>query len=126
MKVLRLLALLTPVSALVAPQVDYATIDPTLVPAFGIVPGIPSTSQPGSYQGANGTNIPCPCPPDRDTFVQRLEQFNAVGKAFDLPLNFSTDVSDMTAATQLGRVDAERFTIGIRPCFNSSFGFSKF
>ena len=106
MKPLHLLGLLTPILAVPAPQADYVTIDPTLIPAFGIVPGIPSTSQPGSCQGANGVNIPCPCPPDWDAFVQRLEQFTSAGKAFDIPLAFSADVSDMSFATQLDRVDA--------------------
>jgi hypothetical protein len=106
MKPISLLTLLTPILALPAPQTDYVAIDPTLVPAFGIVPGIPSISQPGSCQGANGINIPCPCPPDRDEFIQRLEQFSSAGKAFDIPLSFSTDMDDMSYATQLERVDA--------------------
>jgi hypothetical protein len=106
MKAFHLLALLSPIAALPAPPTADAMVDPILVPAFGIVPGIPSTTQLGSCQGANGIDIPCPCPPDRDAFIQRLEQFNAVGRAFDVPLNFSTDLSDMTLATQLGRVDA--------------------
>ena len=111
MKPISLLTLFTPVFALSAPRADYVAIDPTLVPEFGIVPGIPSTSQLGSCQGANGINIPCPCPPDRNAFIQRLEQFASVGMAFDVPLNFSTDIGDMSYATQLDRVDACLITL---------------
>ena len=101
-----LLAFLAPIFALPAPQGDYVTIDPILVPEFGIVRGIPSTSQPGSCQGANGINIPHPCPPDREAFGQRLEQFSAEGEALDTPLNFLRNATDVSYVTQLNRIDA--------------------
>jgi len=82
------------------------TIDPSLVPAFGIQAGVPSASQPGSCQGANDINIPCQCPPSTDAFIQRLQQFAAAGNAFGIPITFSTDVSDMSVQTQLNRINA--------------------
>ncbi|KIW86678.1 uncharacterized protein Z519_12733 [Cladophialophora bantiana CBS 173.52] len=107
MKVAEILALAAPIFAIAAPQDGYdSPIDSVLVPTFGIVRGIPSSSQPGSCQGANGINIPCLCPPDMDAFIQRLEQFTSAGKAFDIPVKFSRDVNDMSVATQLDRVNA--------------------
>lgn len=106
MKVVYLLALVGPIFALPSPQTEYNTIDPTLVPTFGIISGIPSTSQPGSCQGANDVDIPCQCPPNSDAFIQRLDQFTSAGNAFGIPINFSTDVNDMSVETQLDRINA--------------------
>lgn len=106
MKITVLLALAAPILALPAPQTEDITIDPSLVPAFGIVPGILSVSQLGSCQGANDINIPCSCPPSIDAFIQRLEQFTSAGNAFGIPLSFSNDVGDLSGSTQLDRVNA--------------------
>ncbi len=108
MKIAGVLALVAPIFALPRPQAGdtTSTIDPTLVPAFGLVAGIPSTSQLGSCQGSNDVNIPCSCPQDMGAFIQRLEQFSSAGNAFGIPVTFSDDVNDMSVATQLDRVNA--------------------
>ncbi len=106
MKILSILVLAAPLFAHPAPQADYDTIDAELVPTFGIVAGVPSVSQLGSCQGADGIDIPCGCPPNMAPFIQRLEQFTAAGEAFDVPLTFSKDSTDMSPATQLDRVNA--------------------
>lgn len=106
MKSVVVLALSAPIFGLPAPQTEYNTINPSLVPAFGIVPGIPSVSQLGSCQGANDVNIPCTCPPSIDPFIQRLEQFTSAGNTFGIPLSFSNDAGDMSVSTQLDRVNA--------------------
>lgn len=82
------------------------TIDPSLVPDFGITPGIPSTNQPGSCQGNNNVNIPCDCPPSKADFIDVLEKFNARGNIFGSPFNFDTNTADRSPATQLSRVSA--------------------
>ncbi|KAI5477502.1 hypothetical protein MNV49_006287 [Pseudohyphozyma bogoriensis] len=70
------------------------TVDPSLVPPFGIIPGqnptgtggppiiIPPSlpfpreavlTPPPDCKGANGIAIPCTCPPDRSIFIASLE-----------------------------------------------------
>ena len=106
MKALGLFVFTLPILAVPAPQTGATTIDSSLIPDFGVTPGIPSASQPGSCEGANGVNIPCLCPPDVTDFVQRLDQFSSAGNVFDTVLNFSNDVNDMSLQTQLNRIDA--------------------
>lgn len=48
MKKVLILALVMPIFALPAPQAEDITIDPSLVPTFGLIPGIPSVTQLGS------------------------------------------------------------------------------
>ena len=57
------------------------SIDPTLVPDFGITVGVAS-STPNNCVGNNGVLIPCTCPPDRDAFVQKVGEAVAGGAAF--------------------------------------------
>lgn len=82
------------------------TIDPSLVPDFGITAGIPSTTQAGSCQGANNVNIPCQCPPSKAAFISVLEKFNAQGNVFGDAFSFNTNTADQSPATQLARVNA--------------------
>ena len=56
-------------------------INPILVPDFGVTAGVPSTTQPGSCQGLNGVNIKCTCPPPRQQFLAKLNQFVGQGTA---------------------------------------------
>ena len=76
-------------------------VDPALVPDFGVTPGIPSTTQPGSCQGLNGVNIPCNCPPSREAFLARLNQFVNAGTAGNsgIPISFpeGNDPASITA-----------------------------
>jgi hypothetical protein len=50
------------------------TIDPSLVPQFGVQPGVNHTGigDCDGIQGPNGqvVKIPCSCPPNRNTFIQ--------------------------------------------------------
>jgi hypothetical protein len=49
-------------------------VDPSLVPEFGIERG--QLSEDGvNCVGANGVLIPCSCPPDRDVFIAKLNEF---------------------------------------------------
>lgn len=82
------------------------TIDPSLVPDFGITAGIPSTNQKGSCQGNNNVNIPCQCPPSKAAFISVLEKFNAQGNIFGDAFSFNTNTADQSPATQLARVNA--------------------
>jgi hypothetical protein len=89
--------------ALPTPQSATAMINPALVPLFGIEANIYSTTQPGSCVGFNNINIPCTCPPPRDEFIDRLQQFVSAGTAFGIPIAFPTDDS---IQSQLDRIDA--------------------
>lgn len=97
------LALAATAIALPTPPQATVVIDLALIPSFGIEAGIPSTTQPGSCQGAGNVNIPCQCPPAWDEFIERLAQFVSVGNAFGVPVTFPTDDS---IQSQLDRIDA--------------------
>jgi hypothetical protein len=84
-------------------QLSNIVLNTDLIPDFGVTSGIPSTTQLGSCQGADDTNIPCQCPPNLDVFITRLEQFVDAGNAFGIPVTFPTDDS---IQSQLDRVDA--------------------
>lgn len=48
-------------------------VNEALVPDFGVTRGIPA-AKAGSCQGLAGAIIPCFCPPDRQPFIDRLNQ----------------------------------------------------
>ena len=75
-----LLALIATVIAAPPPLVQH-DINRALIPNFGVQRGIPSATHPGNCQGLHDASIPCFCPPDRDPFIAKLNQFVAAGKA---------------------------------------------
>ena len=80
----------------------------SLVPQFGVTPGIPDPNQAGSCLGFNNAAIPCFCPPPRDQFIDRLNEIVAAGQAFGHPAQFPTDDS---AASQAARLNALTVTM---------------
>jgi len=76
--------------------------DPALVPEFGIQAG----QQPdgtGNCVGNAGKLIPCSCPPDRQAFIQMVQQAAAAGNSAGVPISFPTGNS---AADQRARIGA--------------------
>ncbi|KAI0636353.1 hypothetical protein C8Q77DRAFT_1156040 [Trametes polyzona] len=77
------------------------TVDPALVPEYGVKPG--QNPSNGFCEGApdaegNPTTIPCNCPPDRTSFINALNANVAASR-----IAFPTDASP---ASQLARLDA--------------------
>ena len=131
-----IIALVACVHAMPAPQVSVNSTDPTnanplatspnnqginspkgengtpvpenLVPDFGVTPGISDPANPGSCLGFNNGPIPCNCPPSRDAYIARLNQFVAAGNAFGIPVTFPKDDSP---ASQFERGQALRNTM---------------
>ncbi|KAI0076742.1 hypothetical protein K474DRAFT_1675395 [Panus rudis PR-1116 ss-1] len=90
-------------------------VDPSLVPEFGVEPGVNPTGT-GDCDGINGPNgqpikIPCACPPPRDDFLAALNANVAAGEAINNPsvkLSFPTDNSK---ESKLARLNAAAVTL---------------
>lgn len=85
-------------------------VNPALVPDFGVTRGIP-TAQAGTCQGLNGAAIPCFCPPDREPFIDRLNQYVDAGNAFGIPVSFpdGSDAASITAQNNALVVTLQNF-----------------
>ena len=84
-------------------------VDETLIPEFGIVRGTdPDVLQIGSCTGFNGqfVPIPCTCPPDRNQFINALNNALEAGDVQGEPITFSNDASDQSLATNRQRATA--------------------
>ncbi|KAH9834182.1 uncharacterized protein C8Q71DRAFT_771562 [Rhodofomes roseus] len=82
-----------------------STVDPTLVPDYGITANTNPTGT-GDCDGVNGVKIPCFCPPNRDEFIGNLTANVAAGQVLTNPtvkLSFPLDASPQSA---LARLDA--------------------
>ena len=92
-----------------APQASAGsgTVDPNLVPQFGVTAG-QGADGTGNCQGVNGKAIPCFCPPDRNAFIQKMQQFVSAGNALGTPVSFPTDNS---AASQKQRIETAIITL---------------
>ncbi|KZT69668.1 hypothetical protein DAEQUDRAFT_765257 [Daedalea quercina L-15889] len=80
------------------------TIDASLVPDFGITADTDPTGT-GDCTGANGVEIPCICPPDRDEFIGNLTLNVQAGKVINNPsvaVSFPLDNSTQSQLTRLG------------------------
>lgn len=84
-------------------------VDETLVPEFGVIRGTdPNVLQIGSCTGFSGelVPIPCTCPPDRNQFIDALNDALKVGNVEGEPITFSNNVSDQSVATNQQRATA--------------------
>jgi len=102
------IALLSASSAFAAPM--KRDVNPSLVPQFGIQPGQNPTGT-GDCDGVNGIKIPCTCPPDRNSFIQSLNNNVNAGHAVNNPgitVSFPTSNSK---ADQLARIQASLVTL---------------
>ncbi|KAI0823414.1 hypothetical protein BC628DRAFT_1325023 [Trametes gibbosa] len=85
-------------------------VDPSLVPDFGVVAGT-SPDGHGNCKGINNIDIPCACPPPRDTFIASLNANVAAGHAVHNPtvqLSFPTGNSK---GDQQARINALLVTL---------------
>ncbi|KAH0844813.1 hypothetical protein FOPE_09921 [Fonsecaea pedrosoi] len=61
---------------------NSGSVNTSLIPPFGITPGVKATDGTANCVGDNGVNIPCNCPPDLNTFASAVEDSVAAGMAF--------------------------------------------
>ncbi|KAI0943947.1 hypothetical protein AcV7_001893 [Taiwanofungus camphoratus] len=90
-------------------------VDPNLVPQFGVQAGV-NPDGTGNCNGINGSNgqpilIPCQCPPDRVTFIEKLSANVAAGHVIENPSVQLTFPSDNSTASQLARINAALVTL---------------
>jgi len=92
-------------------------VNPSLIPQFGVTPGVNPNGPGGSCQGVLGPNgqpilIPCDCPPDRDLFIADLNANVAAGHCIN---NTEVEVpafpDDNSAASQLTRLHIATITL---------------
>jgi hypothetical protein len=91
-------------------------VNEALIPQFGFQSGVNPTGTgdcDGAVKGANGEpiKIPCSCPPDRQTFVQDLNQNVAAGHATNNPSVLVSFPEDNSTASQLARLNAATVTL---------------
>jgi len=80
---------------------NNGAFDASLVPEFGIEAG----QQPdgaGNCVGNNGVLIPCECPPDREEFIQLVQEAAAAGNSEGVPIDFPTGDSNADARARIG------------------------
>jgi hypothetical protein len=80
---------------------NTGAFDASLVPEFGIQAG----QQPdgtGNCIGDKGKKIPCDCPPNRNTFVQKVAAAAAAGNSAGVPIKFPTDNSSASKKQRIG------------------------
>ena len=74
-------------------------VNAALVPGFGVTAG--QGKQGGTCLGINGVRIPCTCPPDRQQFINKLNEFVQAGNAFGTKTPFPEDDSKQSQITRL-------------------------
>ncbi|KAF8129118.1 hypothetical protein K438DRAFT_1887822 [Mycena galopus ATCC 62051] len=79
------------------------SVDPNLVPQFGVSPGVNPTGT-GDCDGINGIKIPCSCPPDRDSFIASLSADVAAGHDVHNPAVAALFPTDNSKASQITRL----------------------
>ncbi|KAF1953849.1 hypothetical protein CC80DRAFT_537127 [Byssothecium circinans] len=89
------------------PHIYPRAIDPALVPDFGVKPN-QKIANSADCQGINNSRIPCQCPPNRQTFITKLNQFVDAGNAFGSPVKFPQGTD---AASQKTRTNALILTL---------------
>jgi len=104
---LSLTAFAAPVTNIAARQ---SSVDPALVPPFGIVAGTGPDGH-GNCQGVNGVLIPCSCPPPEDEFLQQLNANVAAGHAVKNPVAPVAFPTDNSPASQIARIQAVIVTL---------------
>lgn len=91
-------------------------VDPALVPDFGHAAGVNPTGTgdcDGAVNGANGQpiKVPCSCPPDKTSFIQKLNANVAAGHATNnpsIPVSFPTGQDN---ASKIARIQASLVTL---------------
>lgn len=70
--------------------IPNVSIDPTLIPDFGLRVGQHPDGS-GSCAGADNVLIPCFCPPDRNKFIEKVNLAVASGSFLGTPVTFNVD-----------------------------------
>ncbi|KAJ7044943.1 hypothetical protein C8F04DRAFT_941078 [Mycena alexandri] len=78
-------------------------VDATLVPQFGVSPGVNPTGT-GDCTGINGIKIPCSCPPSRASFIASLSANVAAGHDIHNPAVLAPFPTDNSKASQITRI----------------------
>jgi hypothetical protein len=102
--------------------VHYKKVDKTLVLEFRVVRGTdPNVLQISSYSEFNRqlVLIPCTCPPNRNLFINTLNNALEVSKVEGELITFSNDASDQSKATN--KQQATTYVIVLQS-FNSKKG----
>jgi len=101
-----------------SPAPSSVGVNPTLVPQFGHAAGLnpTGTGNCGGVTNAAGVviEVPCSCPPDRNSFIQSLNANVNAGHAVNNPsiaVSFPNDPNDQSKASQLARIDAALLTL---------------
>jgi len=92
-----------------------ARVDPSLVPDFGVSPGV-NPSGTGNCDGINGPNgapilIPCSCPPDRQTFINSLNANVASENDVNNPAIAAPFPTDSSVGSQIVRLQTSISTL---------------
>jgi hypothetical protein len=104
------------VSVSAAPlKLSRRAVDPSLVPQFGVSPGVNPTGT-GDCDGITNAagvvvKIPCSCPPNRDDFIASLNANVAAGHAVNNPGIAVSFPGDNSQASQLARLNAATVTL---------------
>ncbi|PVH90628.1 hypothetical protein DM02DRAFT_420942 [Periconia macrospinosa] len=79
-----------PVAIASASAMPTVSIDPSLIPDFGLMAGQDPNGS-GSCAGANNILIPCFCPPDREEFIEKVNSAVASGNFLGTPVTFNVN-----------------------------------
>ena len=89
----------TTTSSPTATSAATGSVNAALVPDFGITAG--QGRQGNNCVGTNGVLIPCDCPPPKQQFIDKLNQFVQAGNAFRAPTPFPEDDSKQSQIIRL-------------------------
>jgi len=98
-----------------SPAPPSGGVDPTLVPQFGHAAGLNPTGT-GNCDGVTNAagaviEVPCSCPPDRNSFIQSLNANVNAGHAVNNPSISVSFPTDSSKASQLARIIAALVTL---------------
>lgn len=98
-----------------APAPTSGGVDPALVPQFGHAAGLDPTGT-GNCAGVTNSagvviEVPCSCPPDRDSFIQSLNANVNAGHAVNNPSISVSFPTDSSKASQLARINTAIVTL---------------
>ncbi|KAF8269395.1 hypothetical protein EI94DRAFT_1725344 [Lactarius quietus] len=90
--------------------ISQRDVNENLIPQFGFQSGLNPTGSgdcDGAVNGANGQpiKIPCDCPPDRDSFVQKLNANVAAGHVTTNPTVLVGFPQDNSTSSQIARIN---------------------
>ncbi|KAF1964840.1 hypothetical protein BU23DRAFT_491362 [Bimuria novae-zelandiae CBS 107.79] len=91
-----------PVVIISASVIPTVSIDPSLIPDFGVTAGQDPNGS-GSCAGANDILIPCFCPPDREEFIEKVNLAVTSRNFLGTPVTFDVDPLAQSEKDQFNR-----------------------